>query len=59
MHNLYKLNLLFITNEPRDNLMESIKKFYINEKEFNSLNKKGKTKIFTEIKRQSIDKGRC
>ena len=25
VHNLNKLNLLFITNEPRDNLMESIK----------------------------------
>jgi len=56
VHNLNKLNLLFITNEPRDNLIESIKKFYINEKEFNSLNKKEKPKYLQKLKGKVLTK---
>ncbi|KAI5960836.1 yml6 [Candida pseudojiufengensis] len=49
-HNLNNLNLLFITTDKRDNLQQSLKKFFLNDKELSKLSKREKAKAIAKVK---------
>ncbi|KAI5950124.1 yml6 [Candida jiufengensis] len=49
-HNLNNLNLLFITDSSRDNLQQSLKKFFLNDNELSKLTKREKAKAVAKVK---------